>query len=274
LEAANMVVTFVAGDSVIRLGEWRDLKEASAALPPGSYTTLRTYGGRNLVRLQRHVERLRESVVPAVAPEDLPETRVRRAIAAALQATGYPESRLRVTFAPPRLFVSIEPFSPLPEALYREGVACATVNLHRENPHAKSTSFLEAAQQAAGTLPDGVHEGLMVDTDGAILEGLSSNFFAVCAGTLRAEDERALHGVTRSMVLELAAELVPRRGPALRVDELAAAAECFLTSVSREILPVVVIDGSAIGDGRPGPVTRELMRGFREVVAREAVAVR
>src|SRR5687768_10634957 len=128
-----MVVTFVAGDTVIRLGEWRDLKEASAALPSGSYTTLRTYGGRSLVRLDRHVERLRTSVVPPNPPQGLPEARVRKAIAAALEATGYAESRLRLTFAPPRLFVSVEPFSPLPEALYREGVACATVRVHREN---------------------------------------------------------------------------------------------------------------------------------------------
>jgi branched-chain amino acid aminotransferase len=265
-----MAVTFVAGDTVIRLGEWRDLKEASAALPPGSYTTLRTYGGRNLVRLDRHVERLRTSVTPAARPEELPASRVTRAIAAALQTTGYAESRLRLTFAPPRLFVSIEPFSPLPDVLYREGVACATVRLHRDNPHAKSTEFLDAAQQAASALPAGAHEGLMVDEDGSILEGLSSNFFAVCDGVLRTEDERALHGVTRSMVLELAAERVPRRGPALRVDELRGASECFLTSVSREVLPVISVDGQAVGAGQPGPVTRDLVRRFREAVAREA----
>jgi branched-chain amino acid aminotransferase len=265
-----MAVTFVAGDTVIRLGEWRDLKEASAALPPGSNTTLRTYGGRNLVRLDRHVERLRTSVTPAASPEELPESRVVRAMAAALQSTGHAESRLRLTFAPPRLFVSVEPFSPLPEGLYREGVACATVRLRRDNPHAKSTQFLDAAQQAASALPAGKHEGLMVSEDGAILEGLSSNFFAVCDGVLRTEEERALHGVTRSMVLELAAERVPRRGPAVRTDEITATAECFITSVSREVLPVVSIDGQAVGNGTPGPVTRDLIRRFREAVAREA----
>jgi branched-chain amino acid aminotransferase len=268
-----MAVTFVAGIDVIRLGEWRDLKEASAALPAGGYTTLRTYGGNRLVRLDRHVERLRTSVVPKVAPSELPDARVARAIAAALRATGYAESRLRLTFAPPRLFVSVEPFFPLPEALYREGVACATVHLRRDNPHAKSTAFLDTAQQAAGALPPDVHEGLMVDEDGAILEGLSSNFFAVCGDTLRTEDERALHGVTRSMVLELAAEPLPRRGPAVRLSERAAIAECFITSVSREVLPVVTIDGQAIGGGAPGPVTVELIRRFREVVAREAKPV-
>ena len=268
-----MVVTFVAGDDVIRLGEWRDLREASAALPTGSYTTLRTYGGNRCVRLDRHVERLRRSVVPPVATAELPEKRVTRAIAAALRATSHPESRLRLTFAPPRLFVSVEPFEPLPPALYSEGVACATVHTRRDNPHAKSTAFLATAQQVASSLPPGVHEGLMVAEDGAILEGLSSNFFAICDATLRTEEERALHGVTRSMVLELASELVPRRGPAVRLTEREAIAECFITSVSREVLPVVRIDDAPVGPGRPGHLTLELIRRFREAVAREAQPV-
>jgi len=49
--------------------------------------------------------------------------------------------------------------------------------------------------------------------------------------------------------------------------------EAFVTSVSREILPAVCIDGTALGDGRPGPVTRELMRRFASLVAREAEAL-
>ncbi len=269
-----MVITFAAaGASAVRLGEWRDLKDASAALPPGSYTTLRTYGGHKVVRLGQHAERLRTSVSPPAPPGDLSVERVRQAVATALEGTRFPESRLRLTFSPPRLFVSVEPFTPLPDDLYTAGVACATVALHRENPHAKSTGFLATAQAAASALPDGAHEGLMVAEDGSILEGLSSNFFALVGGVLRTEDDRALPGVTRSMVLEIAGALVPRRAGALRKDEIERTDEAFITSVSREILPVVAIDAVTIGDGRPGPVTTQVIARFREIVQQEARAI-
>jgi branched-chain amino acid aminotransferase len=244
------------------------LAEASARLPAGSYTTLRTYGGTGVVRLARHVQRLVESLPPdRQAPLEL--ERVRAAVVHALRETRHPESRLRITWAPPRLFVSVEPFTPPDPAQEKTGVACMTMRTRRERPEAKDTRFLAAARDAYAAMPAMVHEGLMVGDDDAILEGLSSNFFAVRNGRLHTEDERALAGVTRSMVLELAEGVVPRGQGAVHVNEMGEIAEAFITSVSREILPVVRIDGTVIGDGRPGPVTGELMRRFRDAVARE-----
>ena len=114
-----------------------------------------------------------------------------------------------MTFAPPELFASVEPFEPLPESLYEDGAWCVTVPLRREEPQAKDTRFLASAQGAYRDLPAGVHEGLLLGEDGALLEGLSSNFFAVVDGVLRTEDARALHGMTRALVLELARGVVP-----------------------------------------------------------------
>ena len=244
------------------------MAEASAALPAGSYTTLRTYGGSGVVRLALHAERLAESLPPerraALETADL-----RAALAHALVETRHPESRLRATFAPPRLFVTVEPFTPPDPALLRTGVACMTIRMRRDRPQAKDTRFLAAAHDAYAALPAMVHEGLMVAEDGAILEGLSSNFFAVRGGKLHTEDTRALAGVTRSMVLEVAAPLLPLGEGAVHADAIAEVAECFITSVSREVLPVVRIDGTTIGDGKPGPLTGEIVRRFADAVARE-----
>ena len=266
-----MIDTFeeTAG-AVRRLSGAQSLAEASASLPQGAYSTLRTYGGNRIVRLAQHARRLEDSAGGSAA---LPEDRLRRAIAGALRATGHAESRLRVTFAPPRLFVSVEPFVTLPEALYRDGVTCVTLAMHRERPQAKDTRFISQAGQAYSALPPGVHEGLMVADDGAILEGLSSNFFAVRRDRLQTEEARSLPGVTRSMVLELASALLPVVPAAVRLGELPEVSECFLTSVSRGILPVVRIDHAPIGAGRPGPVSRELTRRFEERIAREAASV-
>lgn len=263
----------LVGDRAQPWGEAPDMSAASQALPPGAYTTLRTYGGRRVLRLGQHFRRLEDSAALLDRPGAIDAAAARRALAAVLAASGHAESRLRLTFAPPRLFASVEAFVPLAATAYADGVACATVRVHRENPHSKDTRFIAVASEAYRSLPPGVEEGLMVAGDGSVLEGLSSNFFGVLRGSLRTERDRALLGVTRSLVVEVAATVLPIEERAVRRDDLPTLAECFITSVSREVLPVVRIDGRDVGDGRPGPSTREIIRRFAELVEREAEAL-
>jgi branched-subunit amino acid aminotransferase/4-amino-4-deoxychorismate lyase len=251
-------------------GESSSIAAAWQDLPAGAYTTLRTYHGDRVVRLGQHVQRLIDSVRIQGQEASLDEADVRRLLAEALKSSNSPESRLRLVFAPPSLFVSVEPLEPLPEPLYRDGVWCVTVPLRRDHPAAKDTRFIATASAAYRSLPPGAHEGLMVAEDGSILEGLSSNFFAMLDGVLHTEDERALHGITRSIVLELCQGLVPVSLTPVRIADLPRVAECFLTSVSREILPVVRIDRAALAGGMAAPVTRALMSRFRVLVDREA----
>jgi branched-chain amino acid aminotransferase len=264
------VATFEAGpDGNSLVGRHDTLSESSGALPEGSYTTLRTYGGRGVVRLAQHLARLEESLALEGKPARLDPAAARRALAEALAACAHAEARARLTFAPPRLFVAVEPFSPPPARLYQEGAACVTLDLQRDNPHAKDTRFIATAQSAYSRLPEGVEEGLLVAADGSLLEGLSSNFFAIRDGALRTEEARALAGVTRSLVIEVAEPLLPVRRLAVLRDELPLVDEAFITSVSREVLPVVRIDGRPVGDGRVGSRTRAIMGAFAALVARE-----
>lgn len=250
----------------------RVVERTGADLPPGAYSTLRTHDGARVFRLADHVRRLTESAALQGTPAPADGAAVRAGIAGALAVTGYAESRLRVTWAPPRLFVAVEPFAPPPEALYRAGVRCVTVPVRRDNPRAKDTRFIDTAGRAYAVLPAGVHEGLMVADDGTILEGLSSNFFAIRAGLLYTEDDRVLPGLSRSLVLEVAGQ--PRAPRGLRVDELPAADECFVTSTSRGVLPVVAVDAVTIGAGSPGALTAGIRARFDAAVAREAEDVR
>lgn len=275
-----MVTTFrLREDGTLELlAHHASMSEASATLPQGAYTTFRTYGGHRVLRLEQHVHRLEESLALLGRAATLDVAQVRRGIAAALRATGYAESRFRLTFAPPELFISIEPFTPYPAELYQTGVWCVTVPLRRENPHAKSTSFIAAASAAYKTLPEGAHEGLMIAEDGAILEGLSSNFFAIMpdatgALALFTEEARVLIGVTRALVLEVARAVLPVHTEAVRYADLPRVREAFITSVSREILPVVRIDDQIIGDGNPGAITRTLIARFQALIASEARSV-
>jgi len=246
------------------------MAEASAVLPQGAYTTLRTYnGGRSVLRLSHHLARLSDSSTPGDGP-GFDGAEVKAGLARAIAAAGRGESRLRLTHAGPRLFVAVEPLEPLPEALYREGVWCVSVAHHRDVPKVKDTRFIATARSAYEALPAGAHEGLMIAEDGTVLEGLSSNFFAVREGILHTEDTRVLPGITRGIVLELARGLLPLATGAVRLDQIEELSEAFLTSVSRGVLPVVRVDRATVGDGRPGPVVREMARRFDALVEREA----
>jgi branched-subunit amino acid aminotransferase/4-amino-4-deoxychorismate lyase len=271
LGSRGRVITLEMTDKgAVSVGEDASLLAASTRLPRGAYTTLRTYGGRGVVRLGAHLRRLQESVAGQGHPASVDPQAARRLVGAALRAGGHPESRLRLTFAPPRLFASVEAFAHPPRSRYAKGAACVTLDLHRDQPRVKDTGFLPTAGRAYAGLPPGVEEGLLLADDGSILEGLSSNFFAVLGGRLRTEDERVLPGITRALVLEVVADFLPFDPRAPRRDDLPHLEEAFITSASREVLPVVDIDGAPVGDGRPGPHTRAIMEAFAALIRREA----
>lgn len=272
-----MVTTFQLTDGTIRLIRQSDsMAAASAQLPQGSYTTFRTYAGTRVLHLERHIRRLLDSAALLGAAGSLDMGSVSSALAQAIRQMDYSESRFRLTFSPPHCYISIESFTPYPAAYYEAGVRCVTVAQHRDNPHAKSTAFIAPAGDAYKTLPAGVHEGLMVSADGCVLEGLSSNFFALLHSVLHTEQEKALQGITQELALEVAQRVAPNisQSPhAIRVIDLPMVDECFITSVSREVMPVVQIDDVTIGDGKPGRLTRSLIDALAELIKREAIAV-
>jgi branched-subunit amino acid aminotransferase/4-amino-4-deoxychorismate lyase len=99
-----------------------------------------------------------------------------------------------------------------------------------------------------------------VDEDGRILEGLTSNFFALKGGVLWTNEGSVLSGITRSLVIDVAAESGLKINlESVTTSEILQIEEAFITSSSRAILPVVQIDDFVIGDGKPGQVTCKLM---------------
>jgi branched-chain amino acid aminotransferase len=105
----------------------------------------------------------------------------------------------------------------------------------------------------------GADVSLMLDLDGHVTEGPGFNLFAVKNGTMYSPPEGILMGITRQTVFELAAEHgLPVREAQLTAYDLYAADEIFLTSTAGGIMPLVELDGRAIGDGRPGPVSQRV----------------
>jgi branched-subunit amino acid aminotransferase/4-amino-4-deoxychorismate lyase len=99
---------------------------------------------------------------------------------------------------------------------------------------------------------------------------MSSNFFGLRDGVIWTAEEGVLAGITRSLALEVADAMgVPVELQGVREDELSMLDEAFITSASRAVLPVVEINGKAVGTGTPGPVTQRLLQGYLERVEAE-----
>ena len=241
------------------------LDAVSLGLPEGAYTTMRTYGGYRVVGLQSHLERVRDSLSLMGSTRAVDLTELRGAIAEVIEREGYPDVRLRLTvpLVGGQVLIACEPWQTYPPELYSQGVRCTTVELAREQPRAKTTAFIAPSRAAKQHADPGVHELLRRDAGGRLLEGATSNFFAVLGGTLRTAEEGVLPGVTRELVLSLVDDLVAIVREPIAMTDLPAISEAFITSSTREVVPVIEIDGLASGDRRPGPVARELLARYR-----------
>jgi branched-chain amino acid aminotransferase len=118
----------------------------------------------------------------------------------------------------------------------------------------------------------GYDEILLVDEDGYVAEGPTTNVFLVDAEGVLATppQEKVLHGVTRSSILELArAEKLVAQERRIRPEALARAEEVFLTGTTAGVWPVESVDGEKVGHGAPGPVSARLAARFRAVTRGE-----
>ena len=150
-----------------------------------------------------------------------------------------------------------------PAVLYETGVGLITVEGARYVPQAKSLNTLLNFLARRQAEQQDVHEALLCQGD-LVTEGASSNFFVVSDGMVVTPPvEFVLPGVTRALVLRLAAGAdIPTQERVLRLSERETWDEAFITSTSRRALPVTCLDGEPIGDGSVGPVTCRLMEAF------------
>ncbi len=164
------------------------------------------------------------------------------------------------------------------EGLAADGIAVITIpDVRWRRRDIKTVALVPQVLGKQRAHDAGAYEAWQVEDDGLVTEGCSSNAFIVTAdGRLvtRPPSPAILNGITRLSVLDLAArERVPVEPRPFTVAEAKAAAEAFLTSASHVVVPVVRIDDTVIGDGRPGPLTRRLRAAYLEAAAAEPRAV-
>jgi branched-chain amino acid aminotransferase len=248
------------------------LDAVSLRLPNGAYTTLRTYDTDRIIGLSAHLQRLIESSQLLQRPYPIDLGALRSALREVIARERLLTLRLRITVPldVDQIIISVEPFEVYPAEFYQRGVRCATTRLSRHTPQAKATDFIAPSRESKAAFDPGIHELLIVNQAGEILEGISSNFYAVIDGVLRTAGTDVLEGITRHIVLQEAATLIPIDYRPIKVSELDRVAEAFITSSSREVMPVIQIDDQIIGSGQPGSITLTLLAKYRDELARNA----
>jgi branched-chain amino acid aminotransferase len=258
----------------------------------GIYETLRTYAGQPFL-FDRHMRRLRASAgmlslsVP-LADREI-EGRFAETVRTAGLGTGGREAYIRLlvtrgvgdlSYDPavcpaPTVVVIVKPqIDPAPEA-YERGVTVALVSIVRNhpasvNPLIKSNNLLNNALAMQEAVRRGAFEGVMRNYRGELAECTTANLFVVKDGVALTPplDAGLLAGITREFLFEIGVEVgIQVREQVLRDADLLGADEAFLTSTTREIVPIVQVDDSVIGSGRPGGVTRGLLAAYRERTA-------
>lgn len=172
----------------------------------------------------------------------------------------------------PTIFAMVQPFTPPAIEKLMLGASAVTVSdIRWKRCDIKTTSLLAnilCMQQAFNTDPHAT-DAILLDGNCAI-EGATSNLFIVKQGTVFTPPLNAsiLSGTTRTTILALAKQLaIPYMETPITIGQLHAADEVWLASTTREIVPIVILDGHMINDGIPGPVWKRMLNAYKQWTA-------
>jgi branched-chain amino acid aminotransferase len=256
----------------------------------GIYETLRTYNGEPFL-FERHMRRLRVSAsmltLGVPLDNDAIAARFRDTLGAAQLGHEGGEAYIRIlitrgvgelTYDPsacpePTVVIIVKPHVDPPAETYQRGVKVAIVSIVRNhpgtvNPLIKSNNLLNSAMAMQEALRKGAFEGVMRNYRGELAECTTANLFVVKNGAALTPpiDAGLLAGITREFLFEVGERLgIPVREQVLHDADLLGADEAFLTSTTREVLPITRADDRVIGSGSPGPITTALLAEFRRL---------
>jgi branched-chain amino acid aminotransferase len=181
-------------------------------------------------------------------------------------ATGGPSADFMTPADQPSLLVMITPIKSSMAQQQAEGAKVTTVTIDRVLPTVKSINYMGAVMAVEAAKRQGAVEAIYRTHDDRLTEGTRANLFAIRGNQLITPKEEVLAGITRAVVMEIAEDEFEVVESDLFYAALANYDELFITSSTKEILPVVQVDDQVIGDGKPGPKTQKLLDLFHTYV--------
>jgi len=263
----------------------------------GAFDTCRVYGGKAF-KLREHVERLFRSAKALLISIPYTPKKIEDAVLDLVRRNQVENGYIRITLTrgvglgldpiqferekvPPTVVIITDELALYPDKAYETGLEMVTVSTRITSPDALETRVKSLGHYVANIQAKmeanrmGAGEGLMLNNQGYVAEATGDNIFLVRKGKIVTPPPAAgiLEGITRATVIELAqAKGYDLNEVMLTLMDVYWADECFLTGTAAEIIPVVKVDGRIIGDGKPGPVTKDLIAAFRKLTRTEGVA--
>jgi len=245
----------------------KTLDEMTQGLPEGFYTTFSTLSkGTKVFGFHSHLKRLYVPAMEQGIEPSVDESALRTRIAELAKIDLPKESRIRLilTKNDGSIYICIQPFEPLALSIYENGVKVISTELARRSPRVKDTAFISSSVEQRMQLSSDIFE-ILLTKKGRILEGMTSNFYAIKGKTLITAQDGVLLGVTRHVIPGLArgeGMSIVYRSP--HIDEIFE--EAFLTSSSRGVVPIISIDNKSVGQGRVGQWTQMLSKAYQAYV--------
>jgi branched-chain amino acid aminotransferase len=252
----------------------------------GVFEGIRVYSGKVFL-LKEHIDRLYESARAIRLEIPLPKSDMTAAVVSTVDANGIKDGYVRLVItrgagtlgldprktSDPQVIIIADTISLYPPEMYSQGLKLITASTIRNHPQAlsariKSLNYLNNIMAKIEGTDAGCVEALMLNHKGEVAECTGDNIFIVARGVLKTPsvDAGILEGVTRNAVIGLAkAAGVPVEETTLTRHDLYVADECFLTGTAAEVIPAVSLDGRLIGDGKPGPITKDLLARFQKL---------
>jgi len=260
----------------------------------GVFEGIRFYGGL-VFRLEEHIDRLYRSARAILLEIDIPQQEMVEAVLQTIRENGLQDGYVRLVVTRGVGSLGLSPQScPKPSVIviasniqlysdekYQNGLTMVTCSTRRPtpaslSPQVKSLNYLNNVMAKIEAQMGGGEEGLMLNEQGFVAECTGDNIFIARDGVVYTPPISAgsLDGITRKAAMEILAEQgVPCIESNLTRYDVYTCDECFLTGTAAEVIAAVELDGRSIGNGKPGVITENCIKGFRELVSREGVKI-